>query len=165
MKLLILLALLITVPAPVFALQQTFTQQGLMTTIKLAPEKLEPHSKVQLQLSLEREGLSVTDREVTLEVYEHSALQPLLSRKVGLIGTDYLDSWAFDKPGEYKVVIKIADEQKPDQTINYEISATVTDPSAEQADHGFFEHHLGGHWGWWGAGMMVIMMVPMMILL
>lgn len=165
MKFLVLLALLIVVPTSVFALQQTFSQQGLKTTIKLAPEKLEPHSEVQLQLSLERDGLSVTDREVTLEVYEHGALQPLLSRKVDLLGTDYLDSWAFDKPGEYKVVIKIADEQKPDQTINYDISATVMDPSAEQADHGFFAHHFGGHWGWWGAGMMVIMMVPMMILL
>jgi len=29
--------------------------------------------------------------------------------------------------------------------------------------HGFFSHHFGGgRWGWWGVGLMALIMVPLM---
>ena len=56
MKKLILLLILINLPSTVFALEQSFTQQGLKATIKLSPEKLETQSTVQLSLSLSKDG-------------------------------------------------------------------------------------------------------------
>ncbi|MDD2733610.1 MAG: hypothetical protein PHF56_06680 [Desulfuromonadaceae bacterium] len=63
------------------------------------------------------------------------------------------------------MVIKIADNQKPDEIISYEVNATIVDAGGEHGGHGFLSHHFGGgKWGWWGTGLMLIMMVPMMIL-
>lgn len=166
MKKLILLLMLITLPGAAFAIEQSFTQQGLKATIKLSPEKLETQSKVQLSLSLSKDGASLTDRDVTLEVYEHNADQPIIKRLVDVLDTEYVDSWKFDKAGDYKVVVKIADNQNPDQIIHYEINASIADAGGEHGDHGFFAHHFSGKgkWGWWGTGLMLIMMVPMMAL-
>ena len=165
MKQFLVLLLLIALPGTAFALEQSFTQQGLRATIKLSPEKLETHSEVQLSLSLTKNGTPVTDRDVTLEVYERDADQPIITHPVDVLDGDYLDSWKFGRKGDYKVVIKITDHQKPDEINQYEINATVMDAGAQHGDQGFFAHHFGdGHWGWWGAGMMLIMM-PLMILL
>lgn len=165
MKRIILLFLLISLPSTAYALEQSITQQGLKATVKLSPEKLETQSIVQLSLSLSKEGVILTDRDVTLEVYERNADQPIIKRQVDVLDTEYVDSWKFDKAGEYKVVIKIADHLKPDEIISYEVNATVMDAGGEHGDHGLFSHHFGGgKWGWWGTGFMLIMMVPMMIL-
>jgi hypothetical protein len=165
MKKLILLLMLITLPSTAFALEQSFTQQGLKATIKLSPEKLETQSKVQLSLSLSKDGASITERDVTLEVYEQNSDQPIIKRQVDILDTDYVDSWKFEKTGDYKVVIKIADHQKLDEIISYEINATVMNAVGEHGERGFFAHHFGGgKWGWWGTGFMLIMMVPMMII-
>lgn len=165
MKKLILLLMLITLPSAAFALEQSFSQQGLKATIKLSPEKLETESKVHLSLSLSKDGATLSDRDVTLEVYEQNANQPIIKRQVDILDNEYVDSWKFEKTGDYKVVIKIADHQKPDEIISYEVNATVNDAGGEHGKHGFFAHHFGGgKWGWWGTGFMVIMMVPMMIL-
>lgn len=166
MKKLILLLMLITLPSAAFALEQSFTQQGLKATIKLSPENFETQSKVQLSLRLSKDGASLTDRDVTLEVYEQNADQPIIKRQVDVLDTEYVDSWKFDTAGDYKVVVKIADNQKPDQIIHYEINASIADAGGEHGDHGFFAHHFSGKgkWGWWGTGLMLIMMVPMMVL-
>ena len=166
MKLLIILTLLIALPGAAFALEQSFTQQGLKATVKLSPEKLETESKVQLSLSLRKDGASLTDRDVTLEVYERNADKPIIKRQVDALDTEYVDSWKFDKAGDYKVIIKITDHQKPDEIISYEINASVMDAGAGHGEHGFISHHFGGgKWGWWGPGLMLIMMVPMMVLI
>ena len=166
MKKLILLLMLITFPCASFALEQSFTQQGLKATIKLSPEKLETQSKAQLSLSLSKDGASLTDRDVTLEVYERNAEQPIIKRQVDVLDTEYVDSWKFEKAGDYKLVIIIADHQKPDEIIHYEVNASIADAGGEHGDHGFFAHHFSGKgkWGWWGTGFMVLMMVPMMVL-
>lgn len=165
MKKLILLLMLIALPSAAFALEQSFTQQGLRATIKLSPEKLETQSMVQLSLSLSKDGASLTDRDVSLEVYEQNADQPIIKRPVDVLDSEYVDSWQFEKAGDYKVIIKIADNQKPDEIIHYEINARVMAAGADHAEHGFFSHHFGGgKWGWWGTGLMLIMMVPMMVL-
>ena len=165
MKQFLVLLLLIALPGTAFALEQSFTQQGLKATIKLSPERLAAQSEVQLSLSLSKDGTSITDREVTLEVYERNAGKPIITHPVDVLDGDYVDSWKFDKKGDYQVVIEIVDRQKPDEIIRYEVNASVMDAGAEHGDHGFFAHHFGGgHWGWWGAGMMLIMM-PIMILL
>jgi hypothetical protein len=165
MKKLILLLMLITLPGTAFALEQSFSQQGLKATIKLSPEKLETQSNVQLSLGLSKDGASLTDRDVTLEVYERKADQPIIKRQVEVLDTEYVDSWKFEKAGDYKVVIKISDHQKPDEIISYEVNATVMDAGGEHGDHGFFSHHFGGgKWGWWGPGLMLLMMGTMMIL-
>jgi len=165
MKQLILLLILITLPSAAFALEQSFTQQGLKATIKLSPEKLETQSNIQLALSLSKDGASLTDKDVTLEVYELNNEQPVIKRSIDVLDTEYVDSWKFEKAGDYKVIIKIADHQKPDEIIHYEVNATVMDSGGDHGDHGFFAHHFGGgRWGWWGTGLMLIMMVPMMIL-
>jgi len=146
-------------------LEQSFTQQGLKATIKLSPEKLETQSKVQLSLSLSKDGASITDRDVTLEVYERNADQPIIKRPVDALDSEYVDSWKFEKAGDYKVVIKIADHQRPDEIIQYEVNASIMGATGDHGEHGFFSHHFGGgKWGWWGAGLMLIMMVPMMVL-
>jgi hypothetical protein len=165
MKKLILLLILITLPSAAFALEQSFTQQGLKATIKLSPEKLETESNVQLSLNLSKDGASLIDKEVMLEVYERNSEQPVIKRRVDVLDTEYVDSWKFEKAGDYKVVINIADHQKPDEVIHYEVNATVMAAGGEHGEHGFFAHHFGdGKWGWWGTGLMLIMMVPMMIL-
>jgi len=166
MKKLILLLILITLPSAVFALEQSFTQQGLKATIKLSPEQLETQSTVQLSLSLSKDGASLTDRAVTLEVYERNSEQPIITRQVDLLDTEYVESWKFEKSGDYKVLIKIADHQNSDETIHYEVNANIVDSGDGHGDHGFFAHHFSGKgkWGWWGTGFMVLMMVPMMIL-
>jgi len=164
MKQFLVLLLLIALPGTAFALEQSFTQQGLKATIKLSPERLEPQSKIQLSVGLSKDGASITDKDVTLEVYERNADQPIISHPVDVLDTEYFDSWRFEKAGDYKVVIKIADHQKPDEVIQYEVNASVMDAGAEHGDHGFFARHFRGHWGWWGAGIMLIMM-PLMILL
>lgn len=162
MKQLILLLVFMILPGVAFGMEQSFSQQGLKATIRLTPEKLEPQTKVQLSVRLEQDGAQITDKNVQLAVYQGDATQPVVSHPVDLLDTEYVDSWQFDQPGDYRVVLKIADPLKPDTLIQYEITATV--PEANH-DHGFFSHHFdGGKWGWWGAGMMLIMMVPMMIL-
>lgn len=166
MKKIILILMLITLPGAAFALEQSFTQQGLKASIKLSPDKPETQSEVQLSLSLSKDGASITERDVTLEVYERSADQPIMARSVGVLDSEYVDSWKFEKTGDYKVVIKIADHQHPDEIIRYEVNATVMAAGGEHENHGFFAHHFGaGKWGWWGTGFMLIMMVPMMILI
>ena len=164
MKQLIFLLLLIVLPGSAFALEQSFTQQGLKATIKLSPEKLETQANVQLSLSLSKDGASLTDRDVTLEVYEQNTDQPLFKRPVDVLDTEYVDAWKFEKAGDYKVVIKIADRQQPDEIISYQVNATVTDAAGEHDDHGFFSHHFGGgKRGWLGAGIMLLMMGTMVI--
>lgn len=166
MKKLLLLIMLIILPGEAFALEQSFSQQGLKATIKLSPEKLEAQSEVQLSLSLSKDGASLTDRDVTLEVYERNADQPIIKRQVDVLDTEYVDSWKFEKSGDYKVVIKIADHQRPDDIISYEVNATVMGAGGGHDDHGFMSHHFGGgKWGWWGPGLMLLMMGSMMILL
>jgi hypothetical protein len=165
MKQLIVLFLLIALPCSAFAQEQSFTQQGLKATIKLSPEKLETQSTVQLSLSLSKDGASLTDRDVTLEVYEQNADQPIIKRLVDVLDTEYVDSWKFEKAGDYKVVIKIVDKQKPEEVIHYEVNASILEPGGGHGEHGFFAHHFGGgKWGWWGSGFMLLMMIPMMIL-
>lgn len=165
MKLLIVLLLIIVLPRAAFALEQSFTQQGLKATIKLSPERLETQSEVRLLVNLSKDGRPVTERDVTLEVYEQNADQPIITHLVDVLDNEYVDSWKFEKSGDYKVVIKIADHQRPDELIQYEVNASVVDASTQHGEHGFFAHHFGGgHWGWWGAGLMLIMM-PLMILL
>jgi len=166
MKQLILLILLIALPVSAFALEQSFTQQGFKATIKLSPEKLETQSKIQLSVSLSKDGASFADRDMTLEVYELNTDQPIIRRPVDVLDTEYVDSWKFEKAGDYKVVIKIADHKKPDQIIQYEVNARVMAAGGEHGDHGFFAHHFGGGgWGWWGTGLMLIMMVPMVVIM
>ena len=166
MKKLILLILLIALPSAAYALEQSFTQQGFKATIKLSPEKLEIQSNVQLSVSLNKEGASITDRDVTLEIFERNADQPLIKRAVDILDTEYVDSWKFEKAGDYKVVVKIADHQKPDEIISYEVNASVVATGGEHEGHGFFAHHFGGGgWGWWGTGIMLVMMVPMVVLM
>ena len=64
------------------------------------------------------------------------------------------------------MVLKIADRQKPDEIISYEINASVMGEGGEHENHGFFAHHFGGgSWGWWGTGLMIVIMAPMMLLL
>jgi hypothetical protein len=151
MKQLILLFLMITLPGAAFGLEQSFTQQGLKATIKLSPEKLEIQSKIQLSLSLSKDGVSLTDRDVTLEDYELNADQPIIKRPIDVLDSEYIDSWKFEKAGDYKVVIKIADHQKPDEIIQYEVNASVMDAGGEHGDHGFFPITLVGAHGDGGA--------------
>lgn len=166
MKKLILLLMLITLPAAAFGLEQSFTQQGLKATVKLSPDKIEPNANVQLALSLSKDGVLIADRAVTLEVFEQNNDQPIIKRQIDLLDNEYVDSWKFEKPGDYKVVVKIADRQNQSEVIQYEVNASVTNAGSEHGDHGFFSHHFGGgKWGWWGAGIMLLMMVPMMVLM
>lgn len=165
MKRMLLILWLIALPGAAFGLEQSFSQQGLKATIKLSPEKIEAHGNVQLSLNLSKDGTAVIDRDVTLEVYERNTDQPIIKRQVDVLDAEYIDSWKFEKAGDYKVVIKIADHQKPDEIIQYEVNASIADAGGEHGDHGFFSHHFGGgKWGWWGTGLMLIMMVPMMVL-
>jgi len=166
MKKMILVLMLLILPGAAFALEQSFTQQGLTATIKLSPDKLEAEAKVQLSLNLSKDGAPLVERDVTLEVYERNADLPIILHHVDVLDGDYVDSWKFEKAGDYRVVLKIAEKQKPAEMIRYEINATVMEAGGEHADHGFMGHHMGGgNRGWWGMGAMLIIMVPMMILM
>ncbi len=165
MQKLILFLLLLTLPTAAFALEQSFIQQGLKASVKLTPDKIEPNANVQLSLSLSKDGIRLTDREVTLEVYEQGVEQPLVKRQIDLLDDEYVDSWKFEKPGDYRVAVNIADRRNESELIQYEVNASVMNAVSEHGEHGFFSHHFGGgKWGWWGAGFMLLMMVPMMIL-
>lgn len=165
-KQLMLVFLLITLPTSALAVEQNYTQQGLKASIKLSPERPKLQAPVQLTLGLSKDGASITDKDVTLEVYAQSVEQPFIKRQVEVLDGEYVDSWKFENAGDYKVVITIADHQKPDEIIRYEVKATVNDADGDHGEPGFFSHHFGGSgMGWWGAGFMLLMMVPMMILL
>lgn len=165
MKRILLILLLIALPGAAFGLEQSFSQQGVKAAIKLSPDRIEANGTVQLSLKLSKEGTAVTDRDVTLEVYERNAGEPIIKRTVDLLDSDYVDSWKFDKAGDYRMVIKIADPRNSAGAIQYEVNATVMDAGGGHEGHGFFSHHFGGgKWGWWGAGLMLIMMVPMLAL-
>lgn len=163
MKQLVLIFFLIALPGAAFGLEQSFSQQGLKATIKLSPDKLEQHAKVQLLLRLEQDGTSVVDKDVQLAVYQSGSDQPVISRPVDLLDAEYIDSWQFEQPGDYRVMLKITNPQKPGEVMQYEINASVAEAGQ---NHGFFSHHFGGgKWGWWGTGLMLLMMVPMMVLI
>jgi len=84
----------------------------------------------------------------------------LLLMLIALPGAAFALEQSFTQQG-----LKITDQQKPDETISYEVNATVIDAGGTHGDHGSFSHHPGGgKWGWWGAGFMFIMMASMMIL-
>lgn len=158
--------LLLTAPITSFAMEQRFTQNDTTTIIKLTPDNPSAGKEVTLTVRLERSGEVVSDRLMTLEVYEGDGREPVLKRGVDVLDDEYLDSWTFDKPGDYKVVLNIADPGKPTEALHYEIKASVgSADDAKHEKHGFFSHHFGGSWGWWGGGLMLLMMVPMMILL
>lgn len=162
MKKLVLLLILTILPSICFALEQSFTRNGLEVAVKLSPEKLVVQDKINLSLTLRRSGAILTDREVTLEVYERNADQPIIKRKVDFLDTAYCDSLRFEKAGEYKVILSIVDPGNRDDSIRYEVNATVVTAGMGHKDHGFFSHHMGG---WWGAGFMIVMMTAMLLLM
>ncbi|MCM0083574.1 hypothetical protein L4X63_18470 [Geomonas sp. Red32] len=162
MKLLGVFVFLLLMPTVVLAMEQSFTRQGMKTTVVLTPDTPDAGSEVQLKMTLEQDGARVTDREVTLQVFQGDQAEPILDRDVDVLDGQYVDSWRFAKPGEYRVAIGIAGAGDDDDWIDYQVKATVVDSSH---DHGFFSHHFGSHWGWWGAGMMILMMVPMIVLM
>lgn len=160
---------LFAIPLSAFALEQSFTQNGLKAVIRLSPDELIVGKKVDLALKLEKDGQIATDRKVALEVYEKEATEPMIKREIDLLDDEYIDSWSFEKPGDYKVVVSIAEPQKPGEALHYEVRASVGEAKAAghngHEDHGFLSHHFGGgKWGWWGAGLMLLIMVPMMII-
>ncbi|SNB45374.1 hypothetical protein [Geobacter sp. DSM 9736] len=160
------LCLILGMPALALAMEQSFTQNDLKATVKLSPDELTAESKVNLALKLEKDGQPVTDRKVTLEVYEKDKAEPVLKREVDVLEDEYIDSWSFEKTGDYKVVATVADPQQHAEAIRYEVNATVGEakPSGHEG-HGFFSHHFGGgKWGWWGGGLMLLMMIPMMLI-
>jgi hypothetical protein len=160
-------ALFLTFPFTTFALEQSFTQNGLTAVIKLAPDDLAVGKKVNLAVKLEKDGQPVTDRKVSLEIYEKNATEPIIKRDVDLLDDEYIDSWNFEKTGDHKVVVSIADPQKLSEALHYEVKAHVGETkeaaSNGHEEHGFFSHHFGGKWGWWGAGLMLLIMVPMVV--
>ena len=154
---------LLSMPIAAAALEQSFTQNNLKATVKLSPDDPTAGSKTDLALKLEENGQPVTDKKVTLEVYEKEGTEPVLKREVDVLEDVYLDSWNFEKPGEYMVLATVADLQKPSEALRYQINVTVSEAKDSQHEHGFFSHHFGGgKWGWWGAGLMLLIMVPMM---
>ena len=161
--------LFLAVPYTAFALEQSFTQNGLKAIIRLTPDEPAAGQMVNLALRIENEGRILTDRQVTLEIYEKETTEPLIKRAVDLLDDEYVDSWSFEKEGEYKVVVSISDPGKPGEALHYEVRAAVgaarnTGHNGHE-DHGFFSHHFGGgKWGWWGAGLMLLIMVPMMVI-
>ncbi|TSK07826.1 MAG: hypothetical protein FPO08_00485 [Geobacter sp.] len=161
----VFILMLMVLPNVAFALEQSFTQQGVEATVKLVPDKIEQQTEVGVHIHLSKDGIPLIDRDVTLEVYDQASHQPVISRRVDVLDNEYVDSWTFDKPGDYRVVITIAEHQKPLEAIQYAAQVKVVDHDSQESDQSFFAHHFGdGHWGWWGAGLMLIMM-PMMILL
>ncbi|WP_298439580.1 hAT transposon family protein [Geobacter sp.] len=156
--------MLLSFPVMGFATEQSFSQGGLKAVVKLSPDELRAGENVTVKLGMQREGTPVTDRTVTIEVYEKDSATPLLKREVERLDDEYLDTFKFEKPGDYRVVLNIADPQKSDQALHYEVMATVAESGDTGHDqHGFFSHHFGGgKWGWWGVGLMVLIMVPLM---
>jgi hypothetical protein len=158
---------ILVVPFTTFALEQSFTQNGLKAVIKLTPDELVAGKKVNLALKLEKDGQIVADRKVTLEIYDKEATEPTIKREVDLLDDEYVDSWSFEKQGDYKLVVSIADLQKPGETLHYEVKASVGEAKNAGHDgheeHGFFSHHFGGKWGWVMGGMMLLVMVPLMV--
>lgn len=103
---------------------------------------------------------------MTLEVYSGEGQDTLINRRVDVLEGEYLDSWKFEKPGDYRVVLNIADSEDSSEVLHYEVRASVGSPQdVGHEKHGFLEHHFGSKWGWWGGGLMLLMMIPMMILL
>ncbi|WP_298272419.1 FixH family protein [Geobacter sp.] len=165
----ILFSLAVLLPASGFALEQSFSQNGVRASVKLSPDQLVAGENVTLKLRLEKDGHPVTDDRVTLEVYEKDAAAPIMTKEVELLEDEYLETWKFEKPGDYRVVLAIADPQKSGQALRYEVMASVAQAGAAgeagHEEHGFFAHHFGkGKWGWWGAGLMLLIMVPIMAL-
>lgn len=106
---------ILVVPFTTFALEQSFTQSGMKAIIRLTPDEITAGKKVNLALKLEKDGQTATDRKVTLEIYGKEATEPTIKREVDLLDDEYIDSWSFEKPGDYKVVVSIADPQpRPD---------------------------------------------------
>lgn len=162
MKRLIIVVLLLAFPGGVFGLEQSFTQQGIKATIKLSPDTLKKNAKVQLSLRLDQNGTRIVDRDVRLSVYRGGSNLPIIVRSVERLDDEYIDSWQFDEPGDYRIVVDISALQKADGALQYELHATVPESGH---DHGLFSHHFcGGKRGWWGTGIMMIMMVSMMII-
>ncbi|ACM20901.1 hypothetical protein Geob_2550 [Geotalea daltonii FRC-32] len=163
----LMLAVFLSVtPVTALAMEQSFAQNNMKAAIRLAPDSPSAGSKVTFALKLEKDGQVVTDRKVALQVYEKGTNRQVLSREVDVLEDEYLDSWSFDTPGEYKIAVTIADVGKSAEVLSYEINAMVGEAkSSEHEEHGFFSHHFGsGKWRWWGGGMMLLMMVPMMII-
>lgn len=159
--------ILFSFPVMGFAMEQSFTQGGLKAVVKLSPPEPRTGENVTVKLGLQREGTPITDRTVAIEVYEKDSTTPLLQREVERLDDEYLDTFKFEKPGDYRVVLTITDPQTSDQTLRYEVMATVAEGGAAEhgghGEHGFFSHHFGGgKWGWWGVGLMALIMVPLM---
>lgn len=158
---------LLALPFCAFALEQSFTQGDLKAVIRLTPDVLVVGKKIDLAIKLEQDGKSAKDRSVTLEVYGKGAVEPTIRREVDLLDDEYLDSWSFERPGDYRVVLSIADPRTPGEALHYEVKASVGEANSARHDgheeHGFFSHHFGGKWGWVMGGMMLIM-VPLMII-
>lgn len=159
--------ILLSFPVMGFATEQSFSQGSLKAVVKLSPDEPRAGENVTVKLGLQREGTPITDRTVAIEVYEKDSATPLLRREVEHLDDEYLDSFKFEKPGDYKVVLSIADPQKSDQTLQYEVMTSVAESGAAghggHGEHGFFSHHFGGgKWGWWGVGLMALIMVPLM---
>lgn len=160
-KMVIFILFLLLLAFPAFGMEQSFTQKDLTTHIKFSPDTPVAGQEVNLVARVEKGGEAVTNAAVTLEVYSAEAQEPVLKRAVDVLDGDYLDTWVFEKPGEYKVVLNIADPDKPAEVLHYEVKASVgsVEDQAKHAKHGFLEHHFGSKWGWWGGGLMLLMMV------
>lgn len=161
MRYLIYLVVMLLMPSAALGMEQTFVKNDTKVTVKLLPEKPEQHRKAQLSLKLEQGGVIVTDKQVLLAVYHEKSEQPLFSRAVDVLDGEYIDSWKFEEPGDYRISLKILDQSKPDEAIVYEVNASVAEAGNKK---GFFAHHFE-KWGWWGVGFMVLMMLPMMLLI
>ena len=155
---------LISLPAASLAMEQSFSQGGVKAVVKLSPEELRAQENVSLKLSLLKDGAPITDRKVFIEIYEKDSQTPLISREVQTLDDEYLETWKFEKPGDYRVLLKISDPVATERELHYEVNASVGESGGQgHEDHGFFSHHFGGKWGWWGAGLMVLIMVPLMV--
>lgn len=157
----------LSLPVMGFATEQSFTQGELKAVVKLTPNEPRAGENVTVKLGLQREGTPITDRAVTIEVYENDSPTPLFTREVERLDDEYLDTFKFEKPGDYRVVLTISGPQTSDQALRYEVMATVAEGGAAEhgghEEHSFFSHHFGGgKWGWWGVGLMALIMVPLM---
>lgn len=162
-----LLAAVVMLMTPVTtpAMEQSFAQQDIKATVRITPDSPSAGSKVTMALKLEKEGLPVTDRKVVLRLYEKGTGKEVLHRDVDILEDEYLESWTFDSPGDYKIAVTIAGGADAAPALGYELDATVGETKGGHEGHGFFSHHFGeGKWRWWSAGMMLLMMVPMMII-
>ncbi len=164
-----LFIIFLAAPAALLAMEQSFTQNGLTAVIRLSPDELIAGKSANLALKLENEGQPVSDRTVSLEVCAKDAAEPVVKRGVDFLEDEYIDSWTFEKPGDYRVALDISDPREPGKALHYEIKASVGE--ANDADHegheehGFFSRHFSGKSGWVMGGMMLLIMVPMMIIM